>query len=448
MATIELGEISAGPPEHARDGGTGSVRLPSRPVRVGLALVLLLATLTSGAPAARPLPEATVLARTGADAFAVGDQFIVADPVVSGETEHWLTAYRLPDGVPLWRVSMPLRGNVGQIVRLGDTLVLTAVWGAVIPPETVALDAATGAERWRRIAWLDGFTDRGDVLLWTSRYGDWAQGEERPGTLRAASVETGAQRWAIPLPAGTQRGYERPTGWAAWRGEAAARLAVINLPSGEIRIHDIGTGEALRSVRPPGPEHRRWYLVEITNDLLILNDGYEEVVGYELDDLRIRWTLTRRADPREYGPLPCGPLLCLHGERGGARALDPSTGSVRWTADRWGALMPAGDLLVAGSLDTRSRSRARPLSLIEPYTGVVLGELGAWEVLGPAPDGSLVGIRDGPEARTWIARIDPVRRRAGLLARLRDVSGDCRTGSGVVYCRRVDTSIGIWRLPS
>lgn len=444
MATIELGELATDSPESTWT----EIRAPrpsSRPLRVAVLLVVLLGTLAGGAPAARPLPESGVPARLGATVFAIAGRLIVADPVNIGEEGQWLTAYRLPGGERLWQRPMPLRGNAGPWAVVGSTLLISAEWGAVIPPETVALDLATGAEKWRRIAWLDGATESGEALLWTSRHGDWAQGEERPGTLRKVSVETGSERWALPLPAGALRAYQRADGWQ-W-SDMAARLLVVALPSGEFQVRELDTGQVTGSVHPPAPRSGRWY-ADVTDDLLLLNSRDDAALVYGLADLTPRWTLNRRTRVGEYGPLPCGALLCVYGYRGGVRALDPATGEVRWSDERWGSLRPVQGRLVADEA-RGSSSRARPLIALDPATGTVLSRLGVWEVVGPAPGGGLLATRPGPEGLTWVAHLDVARGTSRLLGRISDIAGDCHASAAAraLFCRRISGSIGIWRLP-
>jgi outer membrane protein assembly factor BamB len=444
MAAIERGEVSAEPPV-TDEPVTRPARPRSRPLRVGVLLLLLLATMAGGAPAARPLPEAGVPARLGATVFATGGRLLVADPVHIGEDGQWLTAYRLPGGERLWRVPLPLRGNVGPWAVSDGTLLMSAEWGSVIPPETVALDLVTGTERWRRVAWLEGVTSTGDVMLWTSQPGDWAEGAERPGTLRAVARETGSERWSLPLAAGAIRAYQRDDGWV-W-GESPLRLAVIALPDGEIQVRDLGTGQVRRAVRPPAPRSGRWYVVEVTDDLLVLNSRAVEAVVYGLADLTPRWKVTRGTSPREFGPLPCAELLCLYGETGGLRAFDPVTGSVRWSDQRWGVPLAVDGRLVAAEAKG-SASRARPLTVLDPATGEVLGDLGTWEVIGRAQRGGLVAVRPGPDGRIWVARLDVRKRTTHLLGRLAEVSGECQTAAGALFCRQMNGSIGTWRLPS
>lgn len=447
MATIELGEISASPEPVETRGAIAPVRLPSRHVSVGVLLILLLATMTAAAVPPRPLPEVVVSTRLGAVVFTAGDRLIVADPVSNRGGAQWLSAYRLSNGERLWRVPMPLPGNVGPTTVLGGTLVMSAEWGTVIPSETVALDLATGAERWRRLAWLEGATASGEALLWTSRFGDWTRGEERPGTLRSVTVETGSERWSVPLPAGAVRTYQRSDDGLGWQGEERIRRIAVALPSGEIQVRDVGTGEVLRGMRSSALQsgHRS---VEVVGDLLLLDDGGRETIAaYALDSLALRWRITRRTNPIEYGPLPCADLVCFYGQAGGVRALDPGTGRVRWTLGRrWGTLLPVGDRLIAVA-NSASDSSASRLAIIDRVSGAIVGTLGAWNVLGPAPDGGLLAIRPGPEERTWLAWLDPDNGEFRLLDRLREISGDCHLGSGFLHCRRMNGSTGVWKLP-
>ena len=447
MATIELGDVSAAPDLVETDPAAGQVRLPPRPVLVAALLVLLLVTMASAAVPPRPLPEVVLATGLGASAFTAGDRLIVADPVSLSGGNQWLSAYRLPDGEQLWRVRMPLPGNAGPVAMTGETLVMSAEWGSVFPSETVALDLATGTERWRRLAWLEGVTETGDVLLWTSRFGDWRRGEERPGTLRSVSADTGAESWSVPLPAGAVRTFRRQDGESAGPGAGAIRQVVVALPSGEIQIRDVGTGQVLRSARLPAPESGRRY-VDLIGDLLLLgDDGERAIVAYALDDFVPRWRITRRTNPHEWGPLPCGDLICFFGETGGVRALDPGSGRELWTLERrWGGMLTEGDRLLAVTTEA-TESMARSLAVVDPVTGEIVGTLGAWNVLGSTPDRGLLAIRPGPEDRTWLVRLDPDSGEYRLLDRLKEVSGDCQVGSGVLHCRRMDGSIGFWRLP-
>ncbi|MDG4829798.1 PQQ-binding-like beta-propeller repeat protein [Solwaraspora sp. WMMD1047] len=460
MAAIELGEMSAASTAHRPPAGrprpvaTRAVRRMPRWPRLGGTLAVLLAGVAAAAPVARPPAEATVPARQGALTISAPDRIFVADP--PGEAaagDRWLAAYRLPDGAPLWRVPMPLSGPLGNSLVLGGTLVLTVDWSSVARRETVGLDAATGLVRWRRTATLEGVTAAGDVLLWAAP-GQTTVTDNPPGTLLAVAAADAAQRWSLPLPAGTLRSYRYERGPTGDPGEVAAAAdrsgpvrataLVVSRPGGRVEIRDLAAAAVLRAADLPGRGPVGASLpARVAGDLLLVDDGSRTVTAYGLDRLDHRWQLTR--DPgREYGPIPCGAGLCLYRRHGGVRAADPATGRTVWTDGRWENLTRVGDRLLA------SRSGAvgaAPLTVLDPATGEVRGELGAWQVVRVvAGAGRLTGVRVAPDGTAWVAELDPAAARVRVLQPLRDVVGDCAAEPGVLICRRLDGSVGVWRI--
>jgi hypothetical protein len=64
------------------------------------------------------------------------------------------------------------------------------------------------------------------------------------------------------------------------------------------------------------------------------------------------------------------------------------------------------------------------------------------------PGGLLIGMRAGRDGWAWIAELHPATRTARVLGVLRDVSGDCAAGPSLIMCRRLDGSVGVWRIPT
>jgi hypothetical protein len=139
--------------------------------------------------------------------------------------------------------------------------------------------------------------------------------------------------------------------------------------------------------------------------------------------------------------------------------LDRDTGAIRWSDPRWGSLLPVGPYLL-GSNEARPMLAAG-LSVLDPATGRVLGELGSWQVLGRSPDDAtrpgdgqpagdtrLTGVRINSDGRAWVADLDPAAGTARPLAVLHDVSGDCQATDGLLVCRRLTGAIGVWHLPA
>jgi hypothetical protein len=123
---------------------------------------------------------------------------------------------------------------------------------------------------------------------------------------------------------------------------------------------------------------------------------------------------------------------------------------VLWSADRWSYADLAGPYLLAAEIDgDGDGADADPkLSVLDPATGGVRGDFGAWRTVGvPRPDGTVIGLRAETTLDVvWYARLDPADHGARMLGSAEQVSGDCQTTPAVLVCRRVDASVGIWRL--
>ena len=453
MPTIELGELRGEAPSRPRP--PARTLASARWLRIAGVLALLLATMAAGRPWPRSLPEVDVPARLGALVFTEGGRLFIADPVRTGQPGQpgqQLAAFRLPGGEPLWRVPLPMSESVGFSALVGDTLVLSGAsgprgaWG---PPggrqgRVVAVDASTGATLWNRAGALEATSTAGDLILWGAQV-DWAPPagtevgmEIRPGTLQAVDSESGEVRWSMPAPAGARRSYP----------ESAADgvpIVVVSLPAGRVELRDLATGAVLRATQLPplgtGSDVR--WSGEVVGDLFLVRER-RSVTAYGLDRLDLRWSVAADLD-REFGPVACGDGLCSYGLQGGVRFWDLGTGRTRWADPRWRQVWQAGGYVVAARWV--GASRTGPLTVLDPDTGRTLGELGAWQVPSPRPRGSrLTGVRVGPDGRAWVADLDVATRTVRVLGVLHDVSGDCGLGGETLYCRRLDGSIGMWRL--
>ncbi|GAA3728125.1 hypothetical protein GCM10022225_06890 [Plantactinospora mayteni] len=58
-----------------------------------------------------------------------------------------------------------------------------------------------------------------------------------------------------------------------------------------------------------------------------------------------------------------------------------------------------------------------------------------------------LGIRYGADRRVWVVEFDPATWHRRLSAVLPEGSGECGLTATVLYCRRLDASTGVWRLP-
>lgn len=439
MAVIELGELRWQPDLQVYR----PARSPVRALTLVAALILL-CLLSAAAPTPRPLPEVTVPAGLGANLFTGSGRLVVADPapVRPGGQGPQLTAYRLRDGLPLWRAAVPaaLDGPASFVAGIDDVVLLTGGGSEFAGPgrETVAVSGSTGRQLWRLAARFYGITAGGDVLLWAQEDGSAAAGG-LAGSVRAVDPTTGQPRWSYPVTAGVAWAYRLV-------GDRVNQI-VVRLPA-RLELRDAATGSVLRATDLPaaayGPVPEGWRYPQVVGDLVALSDAAGGIVTYGVDRLDRRWRVN--LDDGTWLE-DCGPVVCVSA-RAQVRALDPLTGRVRWIgAAGWGAAGSFGERLLIRRWDGQPSTTAL-LAVLDAGTGRMIGVLGQWEVAGRSPDGGrLIGLRYGQDG-AWVAELDPVTAAAVVLTRLREVSRDCQIDSGVLVCRRFDGSIGMWRLPA
>ncbi|MDG4785855.1 PQQ-binding-like beta-propeller repeat protein [Micromonospora sp. WMMD1102] len=458
MRTIELGELPAGSggqptgPDrtaghrtavHRSDRRRTARRRAVRPGLLGAMLIVVLGTVAAGNPFPRPWPETVLPARLGATVLADRDWLIVSEPDRSGpggRDGRELVAYELPAVEPRWRLSPP--DGVDDVQVLGDRVLLTTYPEASLGRNArlTVLDVRTGTLAWERQAILMVSSDGGDLVLWTTAE------DRRPGVpagsgrLEAVDPATGAVRWSLPVPDGVLPHFDATS--ADPTALARASTLVLALPSGLVEVRDLGTGAVVRPVRLPVPVTASppRFDAEVIAGMFLMYDE-STVTGYQLPELDRRWSM--RTDPEMgRGPVACGADLCSLYPQQGIRVWDPRTGATRWSDGRWTRLWTIGDALVAA----QGSGPSGTLAVLDPATGRVLADLGALGHL--TPRGSqLDGVRYGADRRAWVLEFDPATWRARPLAVLSEVSGDCRLSATVLHCRRVDASIGVWRLP-
>ncbi|MFC6017117.1 PQQ-binding-like beta-propeller repeat protein [Plantactinospora solaniradicis] len=453
MPTIELGELGA-EPQHDRVGPGESASRPgrrrSRFLRAGLPAVLvgLLVTMSAGNPFPGPWREVDVPAPLGAMVLADGDWMFVVSGVGTSTSGQELAGYRLPEGTPRWRMTLP-PGDVGQPLLLGDTLVLASYseQSSEGRNRVTAVDATTGSISWEREASVEVFSGTGDLVVWAGPEG-WQPpdglepdpAKHRPaGTLEVVDPASGKPRWSLPTPVGARRAYN----YAAF-GEVA-QMALI-LPSGRVEIRDLSTSAVTGTGQlPPPPADRPdvyWY-VDFVGDLLVVHEE-RSVTAYGLAGLDRRWSMPRD-DSLEYGPTTCGAHLCTYLRDNGVRVWDDRTGQLRWSDPRWTSLSPVGDVFIATAAPESSTPYLQ--YAVDPATGRVLAELGSWQLVDDGSEGPrLLGIRIDSDRRAWVAEIDTTALRTRLLTVLPGVSGECGLVAETLHCRRVNGSVGLWQL--
>jgi hypothetical protein len=167
-------------------------------------------------------------------------------------------------------------------------------------------------------------------------------------------------------------------------------------------------------------------------------------VAYALPDLAERWR--SRADLAGRWVQDGCAEICSLSWQGGLRVLDRETGQERWSDERWNYADQVGRWLL--TTDNRRPERLPGVSVVDPGTGRVHGDFGSWHPIGAdLPDGTVHGIREVPGADiVWYARLDPATLAVRVLGRADRVSGDCQATADVLVCRRIDATVGVWRL--
>lgn len=428
MTLIDLGELRDEP-----DGETPLPRPPravGRPLRVALVLALLVATLAGAAPA----PErVSFVAPTGlgAEAFLDGDRLYVVE-LAEGEPGGTVDvrAYALPartpaDGrapAPLWRVRLLVPGRFWQ-VQTGPGVVLFSVTGDQSLGQTIALDPATGRERWRQAGyhWADV---AGTLLM------------QDADSLRSVDPASGRALWSVPtLPEGVRFGVR----------DGLVERIVLLTADGRAEVRDPRAGDLLHAAELRLDGQPAFGQSIVTGDLLlVVRPQAGALTAYELDGLRPRWDVRL---PLADHVFDCGVLLCAGGRTGGFRAFDPATGAVRWTAEGWMGVLSGRD---GRLLALRPGPAGERFSVLDEATGRQVADLGTWQLM-PWQDAAdrLFAVRPALAGSGMVVgELDVVAGRARVVDVLRDASGDCRGGTDTVLCRLRTGDFRVWRLRS
>jgi outer membrane protein assembly factor BamB len=404
MTVIELGDLASGsdqpkPPESPRGFDPRLVR------RVGVALAALLCVLGVTA-SARPGPPHGLRALWSIP-FSFGDRFaLTADTLYTGveDAAGELAAYDLADGVKRWSKRPPdptawptfadsagvvlvPNGRVAQQVGAPDG----STYFNAFYTETIALDASTGTELWRRPG--EVYTTTADAVLLSGRD---AAGVETQ-TLRLVRIRDGGVIW-------TRSGVAAERVTTGGADPVRPDLLLTVTPSGGVdvlRLADatrIGGGQVdWEAGSPQGGIFADVFLDGGRVYVRVAGPRGSSLTAYALDTFRQLWRIDDTATVAAY---PCGAVVCSI-ERDAFAAYDPATGAVRWRSDSVRNAFPAGpgQLLVDAGIRR---------ALIDDGTGRRLADFGD-SIPVQDVDGRvsyLLHVTAAPPGRTSVSRVD------------------------------------------
>lgn len=422
MTVIDLGDLREAPaPERP-------ARRPRSRFRVHRSLLVVVVALLTLAGAAPVAGRVAVLLPGGpaTAAFVAGGRvYVVQPPDPARGVGRELVAYRLDRtgrARALWRAALSVGGLADAVWRRDNVVLLVERTRNDTAWDTVAFDVGTGRLVWRQSG--VGYPIGDGVLL-------YATGPTGNGPTRRVEPATGRTLWTVPSDGMLQLGF----------GATGVDRLVRTVAPDRMEVYDPASGARL-AARAMGfavmPSGRQTALA--AGLLLVAGVGGGTLTGYDLDTLQPRWTVP--FPPMGYAET-CGHLLCVLGQTGGMRALDPATGATRWSDDRWdGTLAAAGGRLLV----TEETIAGAELAVVEEATGRLVARLGIWTLIPQdESDGRITGMRPAVDGRLLVADLDPARGAVRIREALPHTSMDCRSGGTLLLCRRVQGGFGVWR---
>ncbi|HLV58611.1 MAG TPA: PQQ-binding-like beta-propeller repeat protein [Natronosporangium sp.] len=378
------------------------------------AAVALVLALASGArpPAVEHAPRLTpVLTLPGGEAALTDTHLFVHRPDRPVNDGGSVTAYRLPDGVQVWRrevptaVAVPVVAGVPLVVsvELADLAPGAAVAGAPTVTST-ALDPDHGTPLWTREGGPAGEVAAGLIF-----FGQAGTANGDGAVMTAVDPRSGREVWRIPVD-----------GRLDWDRDRLVSLS----DGGELVTYDLATGRRLAGTgpadgaaggqggeRPARPAGGTGYATPVIlgSRVVVMDSAAGRLSAYDADTLAHLWTTT--VPGADHRPRRCDELICLTSS-GHIHALDPTTGQEAWPSAQAGAGsdrvpvgLPGGHLLLAETVLGSSSL------IVETRTGRPVRELRGWTVSrrDAVRDDAAVPLlfRYDPNARTtWVGRLD------------------------------------------
>ncbi|MBG0560005.1 outer membrane protein assembly factor BamB family protein [Actinoplanes aureus] len=424
---IDLGEV-------ARFGSGPAADAPAPPVPYRLLLailsVALVVSLGGAGVRSEPAPPTVISARLGDAIRVVGDRlFVIGRGAAEGK--RTIRTYALPDATLLSEHTVMVTGDVLSVDAAGDLLLVTVQDERTVTFGTIALRPGLDQPLWQRPVQLQGLSVADGLALVREEGAPFGDADWHGVDLR-----TGTVRWTV------HQGDRDDIGVSSYTGGYPKWLYTLT-GNGQLVARDTRTGRTVASVHVPqrqGASTSLWP----AGDLVMIGAGGSGTTGYDVTaGLEPRWHTGMNLSWYR-GPAQCGELICAFLPQRGILVIDPTTGRERWSSDRWDYAERVGDRLLTGMPGT-----AYPrLYVLDPATGDVLGDVGLWQSSGPGPEPGTAYVRRtvSGEDRLWYGVLLLDRLRIRVLGAAERVAGDCHFTAGVLVCRRIDASVGVWRL--
>jgi outer membrane protein assembly factor BamB len=420
---IDLGYERGEPPTYDRPGrATTPIWFPA----AVLAVIVLMLTAGSVAPAKSPLSTIFRLQVGPADTYAMTD-----DGQLLAQTFGLLTSYNLSDGRLRWQAG---QSTPAYRLRLADDIVLMRPWttGAT-EPGTTAVSTFTGGAMWERPGNVVNIAGSSMLLAVASVRPYSGSGRRVQGPIDAVDPSTGRTLWTVKVPStAVLLGVPGV-------GDEESRMLLLH-DDRTLAIHDLETGKLLVSRKVPAADYSPANPVVTGGRILLRHPGFvgPEVTSYDPVTLKQMWT---EPTGNAYQIQPCGINACLSGSDG-VRAIDPFTGDTLWKQPTWHSVTQYGQMFVAYS-DAEGSS---PIGVIDPATGALRAGLAGWRpVSGTGDDGGLLLTRstDGG-SRTMVAVARPGDASPRLLDALPQGTGECQAAPARLVCRTMYGELIVW----
>lgn len=351
---------------------------PVRDLVLGLVLLLCAGLLTGSAG---PVPDAIVplwsvpLGRGGTTTTAGSTVYVL--------TATRISAYDLGTGHRRWSRAVAVSGALTTtdpgpvLVPVGTSQLryLNEFGVAVIEKvteATVALDPATGAERWRRPGTVVHATP--DTALLVEPGATARQIRTADGAVLWSDVVDGAKSWS---PAGSE--------------PRSARIVAATV-DGQAVVLRLADGTQTSRGDVPGDSVDADSMVYANRT----DHGRVTVTAYSLDSLTAAWSATgHSAGGHAHG---CGLVVCFSHD-GGVHGLDPATGEARWWVPGW------ADATAVGGQSRLLAVDGPRHALLDSETGTTVADLGpgvpVWDRAAP-----VFYLRPVGSGRVTVDRLD------------------------------------------